>query len=75
MPPLQAELKLTATPWANHTVQGQYTTRRQSGVRPSIPITIDPNAPDDVDQPGSLLVANWSGVLSNRLFATAQYSR
>ena len=70
------ELKLTATPLANQTLQGQYSRRRQIGVRPSLPaMTIDPNAPDTVDQPGSLLAANWNGVVSNRLFATAQYSR
>jgi outer membrane receptor protein involved in Fe transport len=69
------ELKLTATPWANQTLQGQYTQRQQSGVRPSIPQTIDPNAADNVDQPGSLLVANWNGVVAKRFFATAQYSQ
>ena len=70
------EIKLTATPMANQTVQGQYTSRRQSGVRPSLSaMTIDPNAPDTVYQPGSLLALNWNGVVSNRLFATAQYSR
>ena len=68
------EVKLTATPWANHTLQGQYTQRRQSGVRPSIPITIDPNASDSVEQPGRVLVANWQGVVRGRFFATAQYS-
>jgi hypothetical protein len=68
------ELKLTATPWANQTVQGQYTQRRQSGVRPSIPITIDPHAGDAVDQPGRVFVTNWSGVVGGRFFATAQYS-
>jgi outer membrane receptor protein involved in Fe transport len=71
----RAEFKVTATPFVNQTVQGQYTTRRQSGVRPSIPPTIDPNASDAVDQPGDLLVANWNGVVSNRFFASAQYSR
>jgi hypothetical protein len=71
----RAEIKLTATPWVNQTVQGQYTTRRQSGVRPSLPFTIDPNVSDAVDQPGSLLVANWSGVVADRFFATAQFSR
>lgn len=69
------ELKVTATPMANQTIQGQYTKRRQSGVRPSIPPTIDPNASDNVDQPGDLGVVNWNGVISNRFFATAQYSR
>jgi hypothetical protein len=71
----RAEFKVTATPFANQTLQGQYTTRRQSGVRPSIPPTIDPNASDAVDQPGDLFVANWNGVVSNRFFASAQYSR
>ena len=69
------ELKLTATPWTNHTVQGQYTERRQNGIRPSIPQTIDPNASDAVEQPGSLFGSNWSGVLAGRVFATAQYSQ
>jgi outer membrane receptor protein involved in Fe transport len=69
------ELKLTASPWTNHTVQGQYTQRRQSGVRPSLPMTIDPNAPDRVEQPGSLFVTNWNGVVARRIFATAQYSQ
>jgi hypothetical protein len=68
------EVKITATPWANQTVQGQYTGRRQSGVRPSIPITIDPHASDRVEQPGRVLVANWQGIVRGRFFATAQYS-
>jgi hypothetical protein len=69
------EAKVTATPFANQTFQGQYTRRHQSGVRPSLPQTIDPNASDNVDQPGSLLSANWNGVVARQFFATAQYSR
>jgi hypothetical protein len=71
----RAEFKLTATPAANQTVEGQYTTRRQSGVRQSIPSSIDPNVRDNVDQPGSLFVANWRGVVAGTFFATAQFSR
>jgi outer membrane receptor protein involved in Fe transport len=71
----RAEIKITATPFAAQTIQGQYTKRRQSGVRPSIPSTIDPNASDDVTQSGDLAVVNWNGVLSNKFVATAQYSR
>ena len=69
------ELKITATPMVNQTVQVQYLDRRQTRVAPSIPITIDPTASDEQDTPGHLLVANWNGVLQSRFFATAQYSR
>jgi outer membrane receptor protein involved in Fe transport len=69
------ELKLTATPMVNQTVQLQYLDRRQQSLRPSLPITIDPTASDKQNTPGHLLVANWNGVLSNRFFATAQYSQ
>jgi len=69
------DLKVTATPAVNQTVQLQYLDRRQTSVRPSLPITIDPTAGDEQDTPGHLLVANWNGVLGGKLFATAQYSQ
>ncbi|MGE3190520.1 MAG: TonB-dependent receptor, partial [Vicinamibacterales bacterium] len=69
------EFKVTATPATNQTVQAQYTDRRQDTTQPSLPASIDPNTRDETSQPGSLFVANWNGVLSNRVFATAQYSR
>ena len=69
------ELKVTATPVANQTLQVQYLDRRQTSTRPSLPITIDPTASDTQDTPGHLLVANWNGVLSGKFFATAQYSQ
>ena len=69
------ELKVTATPWTNQRVQLHYLDRRQNSVRPSIPITIDPTVRDEQNIPGHLLVANWNGVVSNRFFATAQYSQ
>jgi len=69
------ELKVTATPLANQTLQVQYLDRRQTSTRPSLPITIDPTASDTQDTPGHLLVANWNGVLSGKFFATAQYSQ
>ena len=68
----RSEFKLTATPLANHTVQMQYTNRRQTKFGPSLPVTIDPTATDTQSIPGTLLVANWNGVLKGRLFATAQ---
>ena len=69
------DLKLTAKPLTNQTVQVQYMDRRQKKFAPSLPITIDPTAGDQTDTPGNLFVSNWDGVLANRFFATAQYSR
>jgi hypothetical protein len=69
------DAKITAKPMTNQTVQVQYLDRRQKKFAPSLPITIDPTAGDRTDTPGNLFVSNWDGVLANRFFATAQYSR
>jgi hypothetical protein len=69
------DLKVTATPMTNQTLQVQYLDRRQKRFAPSLPITIDPTAGDQTNTPGHLFVANWNGVMANRFFATAQYSR
>lgn len=69
------DLKVTATPLANHTVQAQYMDRSQQRFAPSLPITIDPTAGDNTNTPGDLFAANWNGVVAQRFFATAQYSR
>lgn len=69
------DAKVTASPMTNQTLQLQYMNRRQQSVRQSLPITIDPTAIDTQDTPGNLLVTNWNGVVSKKLFATAQYSR
>jgi hypothetical protein len=69
------DLKVTATPMTNQTVQVQYLDRRQKRFAPSLPITIDPTAGDRTNTPGHLFGANWNGVMANRFYATAQYSR
>ncbi len=69
------DLKVTATPLTNQTVQVQYLDRRQERLAPSLPITIDPTAGDRTNTPGNLVSANWNGVVADRFFATAQYSR
>src|SRR5687767_3835132 len=69
------DLKVTATPLTNQTVQVQYLDRRQQRFAPSLPITIDPTAGDRTDTPGHLFATNWNGVVADRFFATAQYSR
>lgn len=69
------DVKITATPLTNQTVQVQYLDRRQKRFAPSLPITIDPTAGDRTETPGQLFVSNWNGVLANRFFGTAQFSR
>lgn len=69
------DLKITATPLINQTLQVQYLDRRQQRLAPSLPITIDPTAGDRTSTPGHLFVSNWNGVVADRFFATAQYSR
>jgi len=69
------DLKLTVKPMTNQTVQVQYLDRRQTKIAPSLPITIDPTASDGTSTPGNLFVGKWDGVMANRFFATAQYSR
>ena len=69
------DLKVTARPMTNQTVQAQYMDRRQSKFAPSLPITIDPTGGDHTETPGNLFVTNWNGVMANRFFTTAQYSR
>ena len=46
------DLKITAKPMTNQTVQVQYLDRRQSKFAPSLPITIDPTGGDHTDTPG-----------------------
>ena len=50
------DLKLTAKPMTNQTVQVQYLDRRQTKFAPSLPITIDPTGGDHTDTPGNLFV-------------------
>ncbi len=61
----------------NQTVQGQYLDRRQtaSSRRRCRSRSIPTRAAITPITPGNLFVANWNGVVSNRFFATAQYSR
>jgi hypothetical protein len=69
------DVKVTATPLTNNTVQVQYLDRRQKKFAPSLPITIDPTGGDQTDTPGTLFATNWNGVVASRFFATAQYSQ
>lgn len=71
----RVEIKGTATVHPNHTVQVAYTNNDRTAKRPSFGFTIDPRAFEEPDFPSDLFVASWRGVVSNRLFATLQYSQ
>jgi outer membrane receptor protein involved in Fe transport len=71
------DTKVTATFARNHTVTGSYlhNDTAQTGVRGINASAIDPAVLFDRTIPQRLGVANWNGVLSSKLFATAQWSR
>lgn len=72
----RAEVKVTGTIANNHTFQASYLHDdvEQSGSRGLTASAIDPRVLVTRKIPQRLGVAGWHGVLSNRLFATAQYS-
>lgn len=69
------EFKGTATVFNNHTIQSQYIRNQTAQVQPTFGFSIDPSTIIDRELPNSLFGANWRGVLSDKLFATAQVSR
>jgi hypothetical protein len=73
----RAEIKLTGTLAQNHTIQGSYihNNTEQNNVRGITGGAIDPNVLYSRKIPQRLGVVSWNGVLSDRLFATAQYSQ
>lgn len=69
------EFKGTATPFANHTFQGQFIRNLTAQVQPTFGFSIDPSTIISRELPNTLVGVNWRGVLSGKLFATAQVSR
>lgn len=71
------EIKLTGTPYTNHTVSGSYlrNATEQTGVATlGYALAIDPKVLFDRQTPNDLFVANYHGVVGGRAFVTAQYS-
>ena len=69
--------KVTWTVARNHTFQGSFLNNetRQAGNRGISSQAIDPSVLVTRETPQKIGVLNWNGVLSPRVFATAQYSR
>jgi hypothetical protein len=69
------EIKGTATIFDDQTFQGQYLRNNTVQVQPSFAFSIDPSTVVNRDLPNDLWSANWRGVISDQLYATAQVSR
>jgi hypothetical protein len=71
------DIKLTGTIASNHTVSGSYLDNKtdQTNVRGISSAAVDPHVLFDRQLPQKLGVINWSGVLSPKMFATAQWSK
>jgi hypothetical protein len=72
----RGEIKVTATPFANQTFQGNFTTNPTSLTTPAIGCCeIDPATLVNERNPNNVFGANWRGVLGSKLFAEAAYSQ
>jgi hypothetical protein len=71
------DIKLTGTIASNHTVSGSYLDNKtdQTNVRGLSSAAVDPHVLFDRQLPQKLGVINWSGVLSPKMFASAQWSK
>jgi hypothetical protein len=72
----RGEIKLTATPFANQTFQGNFTTDPKTETVPAIGgFEIDPATLITRNTPNNVFGANWRGVLGSKLFGEAAYSQ
>jgi hypothetical protein len=73
----RGEIKLTGTPAMGHTISGDYTNNSTvEGSRFSLNSnSLDPSVLINRQLPNNLFVANYNGVLANKVFATLQFSQ
>lgn len=71
----RAEGKLTGNVTPSHNLVAAYTAVRPKDVNSDDFTAGDPGALDTIEAPHSILTLNYNGVLSDRLFVEAQYSR
>jgi outer membrane receptor for ferrienterochelin and colicin len=72
---LRYEGKLTYAINPKHTLKGAYTKRSRKETNNTFGQVMDRDSFYDNEEPTSLLSANYTGVLSSKLFVEAQYSR
>jgi hypothetical protein len=74
----RGEIKITATPWQNHTVWGSYLKVSEDAVRPAFDspdlATIDPLTFESPSFPNDGVAIGYRGVLGTRMFADLRYS-
>jgi hypothetical protein len=74
----RGEIKLTATPWQNHTIWGSYLKVAEDALRPAFGsaslATIDPNTLESPSFPNDGVIVGYRGVLSQQMFAELRYS-
>jgi hypothetical protein len=74
----RGEIKITATPWQNHTIWGSYLKVSDSALRPAFNsaslATIDPNTFETPNFPNDGVAVGYRGVLSPRSFLELRYS-
>jgi hypothetical protein len=73
----RAEIKVTGTPAAGHTISGDYTNNStEQNNRFSLNSnSLDPSVLISETQPNYLFVTNYNGVLASKYFATLQFSQ
>ncbi len=74
----RGEIKITATPWQNHTIFGSYLKVAEDALRPAFNsaglATIDPNTLETPSFPNDGVSIGYRGVLSPRSFLELRYS-
>ena len=72
----RGEIKLTATPFANQTFQGNFTTNPTTQTQPALGgFEIDPATLITRKTPNTVFGANWHGLLGSKLLGEAAYSQ
>jgi hypothetical protein len=71
----RAQIKLTSTLRANHTLSGQFLSSRSESVTPAFGFTIDPAAIMRPEYPASQFVTTYRGAAGSNAFVELQYSQ
>lgn len=72
----RGEVKLTATPFANQTFQGNFTTNPTTQTQPALGgFEIDPATLITRRTPNNVFGANWHGLLGSKILGEAAYSQ
>ena len=71
----RAQIRLTTTVGASHSLSGQYLSSRSSSITPAFGFTIDPAAIMRPEYPASQFVTTYRGAVRSNAFVEVQYSQ